>query len=307
MSVKSTTARGDYVSVVIPAYNRAHYIHEALASVFAQGPCIGEIIVVDDGSTDDTVASLKALNDPRIKVVQQTNQGAAAARQRGWLECHGAWVIFLDSDDALEPGCVEKQLTAAKQHPGAVVYARTSIHEDELTKPPAMVLSFSEKTGDVLQDLCFYSGGTIFTAIFSAQVLEAVSGFFPEKTDCVSEDIDFAVRLAVKFPFVFLPIVTYRTRNHPANTYKNREFQQRIYLSAQRVMQERLPGSPKYWLLRARSQAYFLGLAALVDEELGRPAKAKERYLQSLKHWPIKLGAWKGFWRTRQAKEAAKA
>jgi len=307
MSVTASTTRGDYVSVVIPAYNRAHYIHEALASVFAQGPGIGEIVVVDDGSTDGTVESLQAIKDPRLKVVRQTNQGAAAARQRGWLECHGAWVIFLDSDDALEPGCVEKQLAAAKQHPDSIVYARTSIHEDEVTKPPSMVLSFSEKSGDVLHDLCFYSGGTIFTAIFPAAALEAVGGFFPEKTDCVSEDIDFAVRLAVKFPFVFLPIVTYRTRNHPANTYKNREFQQRIYLSAQRVMQQRLPNTPTYWLLRARSQAYFLGLAASVDEELGRPAQAKERYRQSLKLWPIKLGAWKGFWRTRQAKEAAKA
>ncbi|MCD6049050.1 MAG: putative glycosyltransferase [Verrucomicrobia bacterium] len=304
MSVTDSTARGNYVSVVIPAYNRAHYIHEALDSVFAQGPCIGEIIVVDDGSTDGTVETLQAIKDSRLKVVRQTNQGAAAARQRGWLECQGAWVIFLDSDDALEPGCVEKQLAAAKENPGAVVYARTSIHEDQVTKPPSMVLSFSQKTGDVLQDLCFYSGGTIFSAIFSAKALEAVGGFFPEKTDCVSEDIDFAVRLAVRFPFVFLPIITYRTRNHPANTYKNREFQQRIYLSAQQVMAERLPKAPKYWLLRARSQAYFLGLAAQVDEELGRPAKAKVRYLQSLKHWPIKLGAWKGLWRTKNSKVA---
>jgi glycosyltransferase involved in cell wall biosynthesis len=302
-----STPHHDFVSVVIPAYNRAHYIHEALASVFAQGPCIGEIIVVDDGSTDGTVESLQAIKDPRLKVIRQPNQGAAAARQNGWRECKGAWVVFLDSDDALEPGCVEKQLAAAKANPGAIVYARTSIHEDELSRPPAHVLSFSEKSGDVLPDICFYSGGTIFTAIFPAQAMEAVGGFFPEKTDCVSEDIDFAVRLAVKFPFVFLPIVTYRTRNHPANTYKNREFQQRIYLSAQKVMQQRLPNTPTYWLLRARSQAYFLGLAASVDEELGRPALAKERYLQSLKHWPIKLGAWKGFWRMRQAKETAKA
>ncbi|HEY1173919.1 MAG TPA: glycosyltransferase family 2 protein [Verrucomicrobiae bacterium] len=300
-----SAATQDYVSVVIPAYNRAHYIHEALASVFSQGPCIGEIIVVDDGSTDGTVESLQAIKDPRLKVISQVNQGAAAARQTGWKECHGAWVLFLDSDDALEPGCVEKQLVAAKAHPSSIVYARTSIHEEHLNIPPAHVLSFSQKSGDVLEDLCFYSGGTIFTALFPAQALEAVGGFFPEKTDCVSEDIDFAVRLAVKFPFVFLPIITYRTRNHPANTYKNREFQQRIYLSAQKVMQDRLPKTPKYWLLRARAQAYFLGLAASVDEELGRPAKAKERYLQSLKHWPIKVGAWKGFLRTRKAKEIA--
>lgn len=303
MSDTASTRRGDYVSVIIPAYNRVHYLPEALASVFSQGQCIGEVIVIDDGSTDGTIESLADIKDPRLKIVRQSNQGAAAARQRGWLECQGAWVIFLDSDDALETGCVDKQLAAAKANVNAIVYGRTSIHEDDLGKPPSLVLSFSEKSGNVLHDLCFYSGGTIFSAIFPAAALEAIGGFFPGKTDCVSEDIDFAVRLALKFPFIFLPAVTYRTRNHPANTYKNRGFQQRIYLSARRVMQQRLPKTPGYWALRCRSQAYFIGLAAQVDEEMGHRASARSRYLESLRYWPVKVGAWKGLFRALRQKE----
>lgn len=289
-----SATRGDYVSVIIPAYNRERYIVESVQSALSQGPCVGEVIVVDDGSKDETVSLVRSIDDKRIRVVPQANQGPARARQNGWQQSTGSWVIFLDSDDALEPGCVTQQLDAARKNPGSVIYGLTSVHSEDLNTPPAMTVSFSRQSGNVLQDVCFFTGGTIFTGIFPVEILEAVGGFAPASPDCVSEDIDFAVRLAVKFPFVFLPIVTYRTRNHTGNTYKNREFQQRIFLSARVVMQRHLPNTPAYWPLRWRSQAFYLALAAQIDVELGRIASARKRYLQSLLYWPVKVGAWKG-------------
>lgn len=91
------------VSVIIPTYNRAHCVGEAIDSVLAQVPPADEVIVVDDGSTDDTAEVLAAYGD-RITVLHQQNAGAAAARNTGIRHATGEWVAFLDSDDLWRPG-----------------------------------------------------------------------------------------------------------------------------------------------------------------------------------------------------------
>jgi len=91
------------VSVVIPTYNRAHCVGEAIDSVLSQDPPADEIIVVDDGSTDDTVAILKAYGK-RITLIRQENAGAAAARNTGLQHASCDWITFLDSDDLWYPG-----------------------------------------------------------------------------------------------------------------------------------------------------------------------------------------------------------
>ena len=100
------------VSVIIPAYNRAATIERALASVVEQTFGDFEIIVVDDASTDDTVAVCHALGDSRLRVVQRTiNGGAAAARNSGIREARGDLIAFLDSDDSWLPEKLAKQVS----------------------------------------------------------------------------------------------------------------------------------------------------------------------------------------------------
>jgi glycosyltransferase involved in cell wall biosynthesis len=91
----------DGVSVIIPSYNRAQYIGQAVASALNQGPVVGEVIVVDDGSTDDTLSVLSGIKDPRLRVFTQPQSGPAAARNAGLIQARGRWIQFLDSDDAL--------------------------------------------------------------------------------------------------------------------------------------------------------------------------------------------------------------
>ena len=97
------------VSVIIPTYNRAGHILHALNSVFAQTYKNYEIIVVDDGSNDETETVLKSYRN-RLKYVYQTNAGPAAARNHGVKLAHGDWIAFLDSDDMWLPEKLEKQL-----------------------------------------------------------------------------------------------------------------------------------------------------------------------------------------------------
>ena len=94
------------ISVIIPTYNSANYLNQAIDSVLMQGytPC--ELIVVDDGSTDETESVLKPYQD-KIKYIKQENSGSAAARNRGMQLAEYELILFLDADDLMAPNAVE--------------------------------------------------------------------------------------------------------------------------------------------------------------------------------------------------------
>ena len=113
-----STASQPLVSVIIPTYNYAHFIAEALASVHSQTYSNWEMIVVDDGSTDDTEAVVKriAADEPRISYLRQENARQAAARNNGIAHAKGDYFQFLDADDLIEPQKLEQQVTFLEQH-----------------------------------------------------------------------------------------------------------------------------------------------------------------------------------------------
>jgi len=106
------------VSVVIPTYQHGREIGACLASVFQQTLRDLEVIVVNDGSTDNTLEALKPFAD-RIKLINQENRGGNAARNRGWREARGAFVIFCDADIVMRPDMLAKMLAALREHPEA--------------------------------------------------------------------------------------------------------------------------------------------------------------------------------------------
>ena len=107
------------VSVVIPTYNRAPLVGQAIESVRAQRMGEFELIVVDDGSTDDTQAVLHALAaaEPRLRIVRQENGGSGSARNAGVAQARATFVALLDSDDLWEPGFLTSQLAVFEAHP----------------------------------------------------------------------------------------------------------------------------------------------------------------------------------------------
>ena len=108
----SMNAFNDYplVSICIPSFNNEKYLGEALNSLFVQTYTNIEIIVVDDGSEDDTEVTANAVNDSRFKYYKQTNQGAAAARNRAFQLSSGKYIKFMDADDLLSPKAIEVQV-----------------------------------------------------------------------------------------------------------------------------------------------------------------------------------------------------
>lgn len=108
------------VSVVIPAYNAEKCLGETLASVFSQTRTADEILVIDDGSVDDTEAVARSFGD-RVRYIRQANQGIAGARNTGIREARGEWIAFLDHDDLMLPNKLQRQMAEVEANPDLVV------------------------------------------------------------------------------------------------------------------------------------------------------------------------------------------
>ena len=122
------------VSVIIPAFNAGESLRETLESAARQSWQHLEIIIVDDGSTDQTaaIAAVFCAADERAKLISQPNGGEFAARNRGIAETRGAWIAPLDADDLWHPEKVERQLAAAQSNPYAgLVYRWSRLIDDD--------------------------------------------------------------------------------------------------------------------------------------------------------------------------------
>jgi glycosyltransferase involved in cell wall biosynthesis len=117
----STSTASPLVSVVITAYNVGPFISQAVASVLRQTYIAFEVIVVDDGSTDDTSSRLKVMTDPRLRVIDKDNGGVSSARNAGIRTTRGRYVALLDGDDYWEPRLLERLVSYLEQHPEADV------------------------------------------------------------------------------------------------------------------------------------------------------------------------------------------
>lgn len=123
-------------SVIIPLYNKAPYVRKALDSVFAQTYKDFELIIVDDGSTDNSLEVVKEFVghiddrwiDDRLTIISQTNGGVAAARNRGVKESKGEYMCFLDADDWWEPTFLAGMDRLIKEYPDAGIYATNYIY-----------------------------------------------------------------------------------------------------------------------------------------------------------------------------------
>ncbi len=123
------------VSVIIPAYNQAHYLHEAIRSVLAQTCPDFEIIVVDDGSTDDTPRVTQEHTDPRVRYIYQQNQGLSAARNTGIRHALGRYLTYLDSDDLFLPDKLTLLIAEIERPPAAGLVAGQAIPIDAAGNP----------------------------------------------------------------------------------------------------------------------------------------------------------------------------
>ena len=128
------------VSIITPCYNGEKYIKETIDSVIKQTYSQWEMIVIDDGSKDDSANIVRTYvaNDSRIKLVQQTNAGSAAARNNGIRRANGQYIALLDADDVWHADFLEKQINYMKQYEAICVYCsyrRINMNSEEILRP----------------------------------------------------------------------------------------------------------------------------------------------------------------------------
>jgi len=186
------------ISVIIPTWNRAREVVRAIDSALAQTAAPLEVIVVDDGSTDETAQVLAQYGD-RIRAVRQENQGVAAARNAGIAASRGELLAFLDSDDAWLPHKLELQLARIVADPGlglvhcGVDFEGLGIHLDGLE-------------GSVATEMLRLDRSVILahssSVMVPKRIAEEVGGFDPRMR--VSEDWDFCYRVAARHRIAFV-------------------------------------------------------------------------------------------------------
>jgi glycosyltransferase involved in cell wall biosynthesis len=205
-------------SVVIATYNHGRFIAEALRSVVAQRGDRPEIVVVDDGSTDGTAETLAPWRES-IRYVRQENRGLYPARNRGLAESGGAFVAFLDADDAWEPGALAALRAAFDEDPRLGVAAPTYVPVDaegQLLGPPfrkrspgRQVTTASLLITDADVPGCLYRRAALHEA-----------GAFPE-TNRWAGDYEMWLALSARWSIVVLKEAMLRKREHGGNMSSN--------------------------------------------------------------------------------------
>jgi glycosyltransferase involved in cell wall biosynthesis len=249
------------VSVIIPTYNYAGFIGEAIESVRAQTYTHWECLVVDDGSTDNTAEIIAAYigRDPRIQYLRQQNQYQAAARNRGLRQSKGQYVQFLDADDKIEPHKFERHVTYLEQHLDVdIVYsgvrffdaldAQMFVTESDA---PLKVPKVSGEGRDVLPNLVHANIMAVNSPLVRRSLVEAVGSFDEELSP--AEDWDYWLRCAfagARFRFVEDPGTLALVRMHPRSSSQNLE---RMY-RAMVLVRNKLEGQLKDPKLRARNR-----------------------------------------------------
>lgn len=121
-----------FVSVIVPLYNKEKFIGTTINSVLQQTDKDFELIIVDDGSTDNSAAVVKAINDPRIRLIQKENEGVSAARNTGIKESNGEWLLFLDADDELAENALAHFAEYAVSHQRTDVFIAEEVSKSGL-------------------------------------------------------------------------------------------------------------------------------------------------------------------------------
>jgi len=288
------------VSVVIPAYNAGRWIGQAVNSVLAQDWRPTEIIVVDDGSTDDT-SSVVSSYGSAVRCVGQPNGGVSLARNRGMAESQGAFIAFLDADDAWLPTKLARQMAALQQQPECAAAYTAVVEADEALRDRCVKRSHD---GAVSAEGLLRAGnivtGSASSVICERRLIFDVGGFDPTLSLCA--DWDLWLRLAVRTCFAYVDEPLVRYRRTPSSMSRSVPVLERDTLA----ILERAFADERHIRLRRAVYGHHYAVLSGSYLEAGERIRAVRCLCAALKHDPRQLfrvlampsRRWRA-WRTR--------
>lgn len=250
------------VSVVIPAFNAGAFIGEALESVRAQSYRPLEVIVVDDGSTDDTGAvverfAAKAVTDCEVQCISQQNGGPSKARNTGIKAARGGWIAFLDADDIWTEDKLTKQMDYVKGHENvALIFGDMRIFGDEGIITPSAYGKYGypacDSEGMLLDGFKrLVESNPIYTGtVVARRDCFDKAGLFDESIRH-GEDYDMWLRLALSYGFACMPHVMMARRKHGENLSAGEEhfYTSKLYI-LEKLQGNSLVGGTRLGMLR---------------------------------------------------------
>lgn len=184
------------VTVFMPAYNAAPYIASAIGSILNQSFKDFELLIIDDGSTDDTAEIISTFSDNRIKYLKnENNAGISFTRNRGILEAKGAFIALLDADDVAYPERLETQVTFMQAHPDMAMCGSHADVIDQNGRSAGKKLLMPIAPDDIKVYLLFGNPFVNSTVMFRATSLSVIEGYY----EGYSEDYELAIRINEHF------------------------------------------------------------------------------------------------------------
>jgi glycosyltransferase involved in cell wall biosynthesis len=283
------------ISAVIPTYNAVDYLAEAIWSALRQTRPPDEILVVDDGSTDETANVLRQFGPPVI-CIRQENRGLSAARNRGIHQAGGDWIALLDADDIWSPRKLEVQCATIARVPDAVLAytAHSTLRAGKIVWTSEV--PDEDQILQALRERCPFQPSSVL--VRRDAVLEA--GGFEESMRSGPEDWDLWIRLmrrGGRFAGISEPLLTYR--QVPSGlSLKAESFLEGQSRFVRGHLNSDLP-TLRRWIKTRRVVSRLESEAATVLREQGN-SRYLRLILRSLRTWPVPLN-----WRDRRYKLAA--
>lgn len=278
------------VSVVVAAFNMGLYIQAAVNSVLQQTCDDLEVIVVDDGSKDNTAEVMSQFaGNARVRYIQQQNQGQPRAKNCGIRAARGRFIAFCDADDIWVPDKLARQLPLFDQDPAiGVVYGQTATIDPQGVRTGEV--STHGPSGAVLQQLFIKNFVPFGTAVVRREVIDSI-GMFDESL-AMGIDWDLWLRTATRWQFGYIAEPVYLYRVWPGQMSRNWLGR---YEHAFRIMEKFLASYPSLLPPRIVRRAYadsFVGRGICYETIAGERRRACTDYLTALKIDPTYLTAW---------------
>ena len=239
-------------SVVIPLYNKENYILNTIQSVLNQDFEDFEIIVVNDGSNDDSLAKIKPLKDSRLKIISKKNEGVSIARNTGIEQAEGKYIALLDADDYWYPHHLNSIKILIEKFPQAGIFcdAYEIIMQNKTIRKADFSTGLAEQP-QIIEDYFQSSlvNPIIWTsaAAFEKTKFHKIGAFDPKLR--TAQDLDFFIRAALKFPVAFHPKVGMRYfKDSENNLAKSKYNVDRLYFISKFKKEELANSSLKKYL-----------------------------------------------------------
>lgn len=199
------------VSIVLPVKNGSDYIAEAIQSLLNQTFDNFELIVIDDGSTDQTAQIVNSFSDPRITLVTQENQGVSKASNRGFSLARGKYITRHDHDDLSYPSRLAKQVQYLEGHP-ACSFVGTWAHIWTGNIPTSKIHRHPATPGEIAFSILFNSPFVHSSCLYRKEVFETTGGYTNDKDRVPPEDYEYFSRISRRYTMANIPeaLVVYR-------------------------------------------------------------------------------------------------